>query len=72
MSSTMAWGDAGVIALIVGLVGYLAANRLGPLRRYRGLFPVLGVLLFLVGIYVDWQNVKAGFVAGWDYVRPTR
>ena len=61
--------DVGAIALFVGLIGYLIANRVPLLRRYRWIILGLGVLLFLVSIYVDWDNVRAAFMKGYNDYR---
>jgi uncharacterized protein YqgC (DUF456 family) len=64
------WGNAGVIGLIVGLIGYLVVNRIPSLRRFRRIICVLGVLLFVVGSYIDRRDLVAAFKAGWDAAGP--
>lgn len=61
---------AGRATLLFCLIGYLVANRIPALRRFRRIILVSGILLFAVGVYVDRDNFVAGFKAGWDYVRP--
>ena len=62
----------GLVALFFGLIGYLAPNRFRLLHRYRREILVAGVLLFLVGIYINRQAFMAGFMDGWNLGRRNR
>jgi len=66
----MAMADAAFVALALGLIGYVVTNRLPRLRRYRRVIIAAGVLLFVVGIYIDRRNVAAAFMDGWNSVEP--
>lgn len=58
--------DVGFVVLFVGVVGYLFRHRLPRLRRYLRIVIVLGVLLILIGSYVDRQSLIDGFREGRD------
>jgi len=57
-------GDWGFIALFVGLIGFLVANRIARLRRFGRFILVAGVLLFLASLYIDSDDAINGFRAG--------
>jgi uncharacterized membrane protein YqgA involved in biofilm formation len=61
--------DAGFVILIVSVIGYLVANRLPRLRRYRTMILAVGVLAFAVGLYVDCDQAVAGFKHGYNDYR---
>ncbi|HEV7486478.1 MAG TPA: hypothetical protein VGQ65_12420 [Thermoanaerobaculia bacterium] len=62
--------DAAFVALALGLIGYVVTNRLPRLRRFRRVIIAAGVLLFVVGIYIDRRSVAAAFMDGWSSVEP--
>jgi hypothetical protein len=59
-------GNWGFVALFVGLIGYLVANRVASLRRFRRVILVSAVLLFLASLYVNRGDVISSFRDGWD------
>ena len=62
--------DAGFIVLILSAIGYLVANRIPRLNRYRRVILIVGAVAFAVGLYVDWDQAVAGFKHGYnDYRR---
>jgi len=58
--------NAGIVILFLCLIVYLFRHRLPRLRQYLRITLVLGILLVLVGSYVDRRSLAAGFKAGQD------